>query len=363
MSVNVFPSKTGLPVFYRSYSRRKNNGDREDWKEICDRTIGGIKELGQLTDWEADLLYEMQVSFKTLSSGRWLWVGGTEWIGRQENFSGAYNCSSTNITGWESFGLLMDLAMMGCGTGAVLLPRDLEKLPVVKHELNVFVGKELGTVAKSDRLERTKVKYHPDATVDIWVGDSRQGWVESYQKLLEISSDETFTDKIVTIFIHLENVRLSGERLEGFGGVANPVKLPQMYGKVAKILNKAKGRKITSLEACLLIDEAMVCIVAGNIRRSAGMRQGDSEDSVFNGAKDNLWQKGEDDKWRIDPERDALRMSNHTRVFCRKPTREEMIEAVRKQFYSGENAIQWAGETLARANADLLNSDRSKQLF
>ena len=44
------------------------------------------------------------------------------------------------------------------------------------------------------------------------------------------------------------------------------------------------------------------------------------------------------------------RMANHTRVFHRKPTLEECIDAVRKQYYSGEGAIQWAGEAVARAN-------------
>jgi hypothetical protein len=33
---------------------------------------------------------------------------------------------------------------------------------------------------------------------------------------------------------------------------------------------------------------------------------------------------------------------------------EECIESVRKQYYSGEGAIQWAGEAVARANCDLL---------
>ncbi len=358
-----FPSLTGPLVCCRSYSRQKHNGDRETWIEICNRTIDGLQRLGKLTDNEAKLLYEMQVNLLAMSSGRWLWVGGTEWSDCPENYSGAYNCSSTNIKNWESFGLLMNLAMMGCGTGAVLLPEYLESLPVIKNKLKVTVLQDLGQVPKSDRLEQTKIKSHPDGTVDIWVGDSRQGWVESYQKLLELSSDDSFIEGEIKIAIHLENVRPSGERLEGFGGVANPVKLSQMYERVAKVLKKAVGRQVNSLEACLLIDEAAVCVVAGNVRRSAGMRQFAQQDRWGETAKNNLWQPGEDGTWRIDPERDALRMANHSRIFHRKPTLDEVVEAVRKQFYSGEGAIQWAGETLARANADLLDSDRFKQNF
>jgi len=34
----------------------------------------------------------------------------------------------------------------------------------------------------------------------------------------------------------------------------------------------------------------LLSIVAGNIRRSAGMRQSDSDDDLFANAKGNLWQ-------------------------------------------------------------------------
>ena len=61
--------------------------------------------------------------------------------------------------------------------------------------------------------------------------------------------------------------------MKGFGGMANPVKLKDLYPRVSSILNKGIGRQLTSVECCLLIDEAAVTIVAGNIRRSAGMRQ------------------------------------------------------------------------------------------
>ena len=99
------------------------------------------------------------------------------------------------------------------------------------------------------------------------------------------------------------------------------------------------------------------------VHNSAGMRQGVSEDTAFADAKANLWQQGDDGNWRIDPERDALRMSNHTRVFHQKPTLEECVNAVRKQYYSGEGAIQWAGEAVARANLDLLTTSESKTDF
>ncbi len=76
---NQFPldAPVSLPVFFRTYSRRTADGKRESWKDVCDRAIAGLTELGKLTPKESDLLYRMQLQLKTLSSGRWLWIGGT----------------------------------------------------------------------------------------------------------------------------------------------------------------------------------------------------------------------------------------------------------------------------------------------
>ncbi|MEL6402440.1 MAG: ribonucleoside-triphosphate reductase, adenosylcobalamin-dependent [Cyanobacteria bacterium J06626_4] len=350
----AFPetAATAYPVFYRTYSRKDEtvDGERETWQQVCDRSLAGLTELGQLTDDERQLISRMQRSVKALPSGRWLWVGGTAWSKKPENFSGAYNCTSTNVVDWQAFGLMMDLAMMGCGTGAVLEPKYIHQLPVVRNQLKVRQEGAIGTTPVGQRRETTDVVVTGNQ-VRVLVGDSRQGWVKSYQTILELSSDERFTDEI-DIVVDLSDVRPAGEKLKGFGGVANPVKLPTLYERCAHILNKAIGRQLNSVECCLLIDEAAACVVAGNIRRSAGMRQFDSADDLAANAKNNLWQQDDEGNWRIDPERDALRMANHTRVFHHKPNLEETKEAVRKQFYSGEGAIQWAGEAERRAGGE-----------
>ncbi|WP_204152856.1 ribonucleoside-triphosphate reductase, adenosylcobalamin-dependent [Leptolyngbya sp. CCY15150] len=254
-------------VFYRTYSRRGEDGAnlRETWKQVCDRTLNGLKELGNLTDEEAALIERMQTELKALPSGRWLWVGGTDWIKKPENFSGAYNCTSTNVDDWRAFGLMMDLAMMGCGTGAVLEPHYIGKLPAIRNLLTVDMQGEIGATPVSDRQEETRVTIEGDRVV-IQVGDSRQGWVKSYQTVLELASDERF-NAAVQVTIDLSDVRPAGERLKGFGGMANPIRLPKLYARCATILNKAIGRQLTSVECCLLIDEAAACVVAGNIRR------------------------------------------------------------------------------------------------
>lgn len=347
------------PVFYRTYSRKLTGTQRESWTEVTDRTLKGLIELGKFTPEETSIVRKMQQELKCLPSGRWLWVGGTEWVTKPENFNGSYNCTSTNVVDWAAFGLMMDLAMMGCGTGAILEPKYTNRLPEIRNSLIVKMGWGIGTVPEADRAETTEIKFNGNA-VEIIAGDSRRGWVDSYQHLLELSTDPRFTGD-VEVTIDLGNIRPAGEKLKGFGGVANPVKLPPLYERCVQILNKAIGRKLSPVECCLLIDEAAACVVAGNIRRSAGMRQGNSGDAAFASAKDNLWQQGEDGNWRIDPERDAYRMANHTRVYHHKPTKQEVVDAVRKQFYSGEGAIQYAPEAIARSSADLL-PDRDQQI-
>ncbi len=349
------------PVFYRTYSRKTASGGRESWHEVAERNLEGLRVLGSLAPDEVELIRRMQRHQMALPSGRWLWIGGTEWIEQPENFSGAYNCTSTNLVDWEAFALMMDLAMMGCGTGAIIEPHLIARLPKVRNTLVIDGVTDIGVTPIGSRQQQTSHRIEGQQ-VSVRVGDTRAGWVESYRLLLNLCSDERF-DGPVHVSVDLSDVRPVGETLKGFGGMANPVKLRDLYGRVAQILNKARGRQLTSVECCLLIDEAAVTIVAGNIRRSAGMRQFCADDDSALGAKENLWQQDAQGSWRIDPERDALRMANHTRVFHVRPSREVVLEAVNKQFQSGEGAIQFAPEAIARSNADLLTTPELRTEF
>ena len=350
------------PVFFRTYSRTLPQ-QRETWADVTNRSLAGLAKLGQLRPDQVELLHQQQVQLRALPAGRWLWIGGTAWVGRPENFSGAYNCTSTNLVDWEAFALMMDLAMMGCGTGAVIEPRHIQQLPPILNSLQVIQVTPIGQCPPRDRQDTTTLRIQ-GSHVSITVGDSRSGWVEAYRGLLCLASDDTLTAAApLQVTVDLSHVRPVGEPLKGFGGVANPVKLQDLFPRVAALLNGALGRQLNSVECCLLIDEAAVTIVAGNIRRSAGMRQFAAQDTLAAGAKDNLWQQGPDGSWRIDPERDALRMANHTRVFHTRPDMEVIEDAVRRQYHSGEGAIQFAPEAIARANADLLTTAELHQEF
>lgn len=348
------------PVFFRTYSRRTDAGSRESWDQVCDRTAKATSVIGRFTEEEWSLIDKYQRELKTLSSGRWLWVGGTKWSEDPLNVYGGYNCSGSDIVDFKAFGLLMNLTMQGCGTGAMLEDKYINQLPQIRNKINVNIKQEIGVVEPRLREEDTEIIYYGgDASIDLIIGDSRKAWVDAYQSFLEISIREELPQEI-TVNVYLGNVRNSGEKLKGFGGTANPVKLRDLWGKLARILNQAIGRKLLPKECCLLLDEMSVLVVAGNIRRGANMRQFDSSSELL---KVDLWQQDESGEWRIDPERDAYRMGNHTRVYHKKPSREECIDAVRSQYYSGEGAIQWAGEAIARSNADLLMCSKRKTRF
>ena len=354
-------------VFYRTYSRRTDDGLRENWAETIERTITDISHLGRFTDDQTQLVMDQALAQHTMPSGRWLWVGGTPWVWRSVNFSGAYNCTSTDICDLDSFGLLMDLAMMGSGTGAVLENDQIANLPPVVLRTEIISINNCNGPGQPTTSSTGQVA---DGVITLRVGDSRQGWVAAYQQLIYWAHDRQLLDHLLDnghtrlqIHIDLSQVRPAGTPLKGFGGTANPSQLPRMFRKVSEVLNSARGMRLSAIQACLLIDAAAACVVAGNIRRSAGMRQFSSHNAEAADAKSNLYVQDSDGKWKVDPAREDLRMANHTRTFHTRPSRDDITEAVTKQFHSGEGAIQYVPESIARASRDLLVDDDDRVAF
>lgn len=350
-------------VFYRTYSRRKTDGQRETFKEAMTRCVNSISEVGKFTTEEKSLVLDQALKQHCFPSGRAFWVAGTDWGSQQKNFSGWYNCTSTNVNEISAFRHIMELAMMGSGTGAMLERSNIDSLPAIVTQINIVSVEDAGDILPPDRLQQTEFLNLDDGNVIVYVGDSREGWVDAYLGIIEIAA-EFNAKKTVDLIIDLGNVRPAGERLQGFGGTANPVKLEDMFRRVVGILNGAYGRRLNSVETCLLIDEASACVVAGNIRRSAGMRQFSSDDNEAADSKAGLYSQDEEGNWRVDPKKEALRMANHTLCFHKVPDFATVEESIKKQFYSGEGAIQYVPEAIARANADLLcNPERKKQFI
>ncbi|MFB6282758.1 MAG: hypothetical protein ABEK59_02350, partial [Halobacteria archaeon] len=347
----------GPPVFLRTYSR-KTGGQRERWSETADRALKGLKELGNLTEAESEQIGIYIKNQISLPSGRWLWVGGTDWAKQQRNYLGCYNCAANHIDDPYLFGHLAYMAMQGTGTGAVLEESSIQKLPIVANRLKVEVIRSPGEVPAGERKEKTEL-FRQGRFLKVIVGDSKEGWRDTYQALIDAAYDDSEPSGVYEIEVRLENVRPKGEKLKGFGGVANPNSLHEVFPRVAEILNGAVGRKLNAEECCLLIDVMAEAIVAGNLRRTAGLRQFDADAPLL---KMSLWQQTENG-WQIDPKRSPLRMANHSRVWHSKPDYETIRDAVEKQHASGEGAIFYAPEAIARANADIFPDRATKRQF
>ncbi len=360
-------ASTKNPVLYRTYSRKNEDSSRESESALLHRSVGGLFDLSQnLTDQEQELILQQALAYKSLPSGRWLWIGGTEWVKKPNNFYGSYNCCSIALVSIKDFARNFSLLCQGSGVGTSVEHCYISQLPPITAQLEVEIIGQPGDKWEKGAPEDTKVTYYNEEPLRIRLaiqtGDSREGWVRTYEALLDAATFFKNREKI-KVEIDLSYIRPSGTPIKGFGGSANPVYLAQLFTKSAEILNLAYGRQLTSVECCLLLGEAAKCAVAGNIRRSARINLADADDKEFMVCKDNLWTQSAEGTWRIDPERDSLRMSNHTRLFHTKPTLEQVTEAVTKQYYSGEGAVGYAPEAIARANADLLDTAQLKQGF
>lgn len=340
-------------IYLRSYSRLiPNSTHKEIWSDTVDRTIKGLDKICHYTQDELSLVTNYLSNKVAFPSGRWLWCGGTKWVTKPANFYGAYNCSNIDLNSWESIGTAMNLLMCGCGVGAILFPEVIQSIPVIRNKINV-IGIIPPGVMKSESLEDTRLSFH-GKLVNIDVGDSRKGWVDAYVEFLKLSSSP-YLPKEMDVFINCGFLRPKGTLLKGFGGVANPDVFPKLFYKAATILNKYTCSKLDPMSVSLLLDEASLVIVAGNIRRSSGIRQFSHNDIDSHNLKKNLWSVNQDGKWVIDETKDALRMANHTITYTEKPTLEQCAQSVKDQFYSGEGTIQWAGAIEERGiDSDLI---------
>lgn len=278
MTTNIdFTALTANPLFYRTYSRYKADGTKESAKEAKDRAINGLKKFKLLTDEEVELITKYFYENKVFVSGRWFWVGGTEWVEKQKNFIGAYNCASVPVTNWDAFRFNFRALLMGCGVGTVVEQDKIEQLPEIKYPINLVEVTELGTNWEEGNPENddscfTAYKIDEDTLGIIYtVGDSKEGWVDVATDLLEFSSyDQEIPNleyKQVNLSIDLSYVRPKGVPLKGFGGLANPERLEKGLEDIVRILNSAVGRKLNSLEVCKILGIHGIVTVAGEIRR------------------------------------------------------------------------------------------------
>jgi len=355
---------TALPTFYRTYSR-KQGSHRETGADVRKRGLQGMKDLGNYTPEELDLIETYWEQYKSMPSGRWQWIGGTGFADKPGSNYSAYNCTSVPILPWAEdtwgvFGYNFDTLMQGCGSGATIEKENIEKFPLFIRELKLHQVSFPG--AYKIKQEDTYIDAVTSDTVYIAIGDTRLGWVRAYTLLLELASKQS--DKLAStlnVYIDLGYIRKDGQPIKGFGGVTNSYAFYPGLEAVKKVISDYQGKPLDVKAVCLLLNIAAKIAVAGNVRRSARIDQAPANDIQFKELKDNLYTQDSEGNWKINLDNEALRFANHTRMFKKKPSLEEVREAVEKQYYSSEGAIMYIPEAIARANSDILDT-REKQI-
>lgn len=263
----------GEIVYLRTYSRPLPElGRNEVWSETLERCINGAIKVGaDLSQEEAELLFDHMFNLRCSLSGRSLWQLGTPLV---EKFHGTSlnNCYFTSIETVEDFELLFDYLMLGGGVGFSVERAKIHELPKVKAGVSIT-------------HERTN-----DA--DIIVPDSRGGWRRLLHSVLKsfFTTGKSFTYSTMLI-------REFGAPLNTFGGTASgPGALIDGIADIAKVMQGREGKKLRSIDVLDICNIIGRIVVSGSSRRSAQIAIGDPDDILFLRAKN--WGTGNIPGWR-----------------------------------------------------------------
>jgi ribonucleoside-diphosphate reductase alpha chain len=125
----------------------------------------------------------------------------------------------------------------------------------------------------------------PDKTdpVTYIIPDSREGWAESVRMLIE-----SYTKKAPWFSFDYSAIRPEGSPIHGFGGTASgPAPLKELHQRIEEYLDKYCLGEIDKTRCVADVMNAIgVCVVAGNVRRSAQIALGSIDDKSFLELKD-----------------------------------------------------------------------------
>ena len=255
-------------VYLRTYSRIKDNGENEQWYETIARVIEGtfslkknwFMESGIYWDQQretryAEKMYDLMFNVKFLPGGRGLWSMGTKITETKHLYAALNNCAFVSTDDIETslsdpFTFLMDACMLGVGVG--FDTKGANKINIQKPDI-------------------TRTIVHT-------VNDSREGWVHALKILLE----SYFLINKENVEFDYSAIRPAGEKLGHFGGVssgADPLKISM--SNIRDILDKNSGSPITSRTIVDIMNLIGLCVVSGNVRRSAEIALGDADDIDF----------------------------------------------------------------------------------
>lgn len=355
-------SHIGEFVYLRTYSRYlEDKKRRETWFETVLRTTEyninlGIKykeKMGLSVNMEeevkeAEQLFDKLFNLKTFTSGRTLYMGGTEVVEKYPLSN--YNCAFTNI---EKFSDLVDvfyLLMVGSGVGVRITREMVDKLPKVRHVSleGRYDGSVRAETSKED-MEDTKCIIDKDdkSIAVILVGDSKEGWCDALEIYFKLISLDEYKD-VKRVIIDYSYVRPEGERLRRFGGRASGHKsIKRMFEKINKVIDRREDGILKTLDALDIATIISENVVSGGVRRSAMMVICDEDDDEVINAKRNIY-KVVDGKWIEDTDISHRKMSNNSILYNHRPSLERIKEIIDSIKVNGEPGFINGAEALRR---------------
>lgn len=248
----------GQFTFLRTYSR---NG--ESWVDVCARVINGmywLQEQSGTNSWDREKArasareaFAMLFDLKWSPPGRGLWIMGTEFIQERLETAALQNCAfiSSKYIDTERgdfFRWIMEMSMLGVGVGF-----DTEGADKVHVKGPLLFSRK-------------------------WtIPDTRQGWAESCEKLID-----SYIDGSTNIEFDYSEIRPAGSPIVSFGGVASgPEPLKKLHLLIRTLLTTRIGGRLNSRDIVDIANMIGECVIAGNVRRSAEIALGRVTDRPF----------------------------------------------------------------------------------
>lgn len=267
--VDAGGNSLGEITFLRTYSRLKEDGTKETWVDVCERVVNGMYSLQKdhckknRLPWNdakaqasAKEAFDRLFHLKWTPPGRGLWVMGTSIVNVQKNSAALQNCAFVSTAEMNKynpakpFGFLMEASMLGVGVGFDDKGADKEFL-----------------IYQPSKQVITEV-----------IEDSREGWVQSVVNLINsyLKPDQN------PISFDYSLIRPAGTPIKTFGGTASgPAPLIKLHKAVVKMFDGRNGEKLSRKDIADIGNLIGVCVVSGNVRRSAELLIGRIDDQDF----------------------------------------------------------------------------------